>query len=154
MSLNDYFVQTMLSLSRWSRQVGRRSVVRMEAAAANDHRILPFAKTTPTSREQKTPEEKAVEILIELGISITMAIVGALFLRHYSGQQLQQQNDTEQRSSSAVKADLRKGKNQLLRDRAAQNKIDVRHLSSYELQVADGIINPDDIDCCFAHATS
>ena len=148
MSLNDYFVQTMLSLSRWSRQAGRRSVVRMEAAA-NDHRVLSFAKTKK-SREQKTSEEKAVEILIDLGISITVAIVGTLFIRHYSGQLLQQQNDTEQRSSSAVKADLRKGKNQLLRERAAQNKIDVRHLSSYELQVADGIINPDDIDCCFA----
>jgi SpoVK/Ycf46/Vps4 family AAA+-type ATPase len=125
----------------------RPSTTLLESLGAAETSILAERSTEKKGLSSRSTKETNIDLIVELSITIGYAIVTGLLARWLIDRYLtpQQLTDTDQPSSKEVY----KGLQRILQKRNRGNT-QLMQLNSYELQIANEILDPDDIETNFA----
>lgn len=125
----------------------RPSTTLLESLGAAETSILSERSTEKKGVSSRSTKETNIDLIVELSITIGYAIVTGLLARWLIDRYLtpQQLADTDQPSSKEVY----KGLQRILQKRNRGNT-QLMQLNSYELQIANEILDPDDIETNFA----
>jgi ATP-dependent 26S proteasome regulatory subunit len=119
----------------------------LESIGAAETSVLAERSTEKKDLSSRSTKETNIDLIVELSITIGYAIVTGLLARWLIDRYLtpQQLTDTDQPSSKEVY----KGLQRILQKRNRGNT-QLPQLNSYELQIANEILDPDDIETNFA----